>query len=588
MKNVRNIALLSKIPEFVQSISFRRGHALALVFFVINCALIFAVFLPNLSDINPWDEAAYVHSGMALVEDGDWPSLSGNPLTAFFFALTYLPFKSSPLWMVHSVSLARVILFTLLWLGAYLVAQELHELAPPLVSLGFLFVTPLSIEMLRFPSDPLFASLAALSLWQVLKFHHNPERRHSIYASIFMACAALARLDGLVLFIIFILIIAVLSLRTNHLWSSLASGLLPFLLILGGYILISGAITGNFELGISERAYQNFESGQQQIDEEIEGINPTIEARLEARRLFGTPKENQNSVFKAISRNPQAYLDRLSAAVKSLPEASLKAYGIRFSVVIFYFVLRGFLELVKRKKFALALILLLWPSHLVTGFVITLFRIGHLQFPYYVVFVVAAIGLSTTLSNLGSAVERRSVSLVMLGALAYGLLDNKLAIFYGASLTLLAIWTVIFLERRLKISKLSVMLILLCAGLVLRGGFPSPVLRTLGQDPKEQAVTFLIENYERDTFVGTGSPGVVLAARMKAANLTSTDVPTERSPEEFVDWMRGQGIELIYVDHDLYAFSPAIWNLIEAQIGISLNRVFTLEQGNYQVLELTD
>jgi hypothetical protein len=523
-----------------------------------------------------------------LVEDGDWPSLSGNPFTASFFALTYLPFKSSPLWMVHSVSLARVILFALLWLGAYLVAHELHEFASPLMSLGLLFVTPLSIEMLRFPSDPLFASLAALSLWQLLKFHHNSERKHVIYASIFMACAALARLDGLVLFIIFILIVVILSFRTNHLWSSLVSGILPFLLILGGYILISGAITGNFELGISERTYQNFESGQQQIYAETEGINPTIEARLEARRLFGTPKENQNSVFKAISRNPQAYLDRLIAVSKSLPETVLKAYGIRFSLVIFYFTLRGLLALFKSKRFALALILILWPSHLVTGFVITLFRIGHLQFPYYIVFVVAAIGLSTTLSNLENAVERRTVSLVMLGALTYGLLDNKLAIYYGASLTLLAIWTIIFLQRRFQISKLSMTLIMLCAGLILRGGFPSPALRRLGLEPKEQVVTFLVKNYDRDTFVGTGSPGVVLAARMKAANLTSTDVPTGRSPEEFVNWMRGQGIELIYVDHDLYAFSPEIWNLIEPEIGISLNRVFMLEKGNYQVLELSE
>jgi hypothetical protein len=75
---------------------------------------------------------------------------------------------------------------------------------------------------------------------------------------------------------------------------------------------------------------------------------------------------------------------------------------------------------------------------------------------------------------------------------------------------------------------------------------------------------------------------------MKAANLTSTDVPINRSPEGFLQWMKGQGIEVIYVDHDLYGFSPAIWNLIEPQIGVGLNRVFILEQGNYQILEFTE
>jgi len=564
--HVRIKGTVSRVFELARDFSLAKGHSHALLFFMINFILIFAVFLPNLSDINSWDEAAYVHSGMTLVEEGDWPSLAGNPFTTLFFSLTYLPFKTSPLWMVHSISIARVILFALLWLGAYLIAHELNE----------------------FPSDPLFASLAAFSLWQLLKYHHNQERKHVILASVFMTFAALARLDGLILFALLVLIIALLNFRTGRLLSSLAASTLPFLMILGGYILFYGAISGNFDLGISERSYHNFESGQQQIYIEVEGINPTVEARIETRRLFGTPEENRNSVFRAISRNPQAYLDRLIAVAKSLPQALLKAYGIRFSFVVFYFVLRGFVELVKKKHFSLTLILLLWPMHLVTGFVITLFRSGHLQFPYYVVFGLAAIGLSATLSNLENTLERRVVSLVMLGAAIYGIVDNKLAIYYGASLTLLAMWAIVFLQRKVQISKLSTLLILLCAGLVLRGGYPSPILRELGLDPKEQAVAFLVENYEPNTFVGTGSPGVVWAARMRAANLTSTDVPTNRSPEEFLQWLKRQNIEIIYVDHDLYSFSPAIWDLIEPQIGLGLNRVFILEQGNYQILEFAE
>jgi hypothetical protein len=176
----------------------------------------------------------------------------------------------------------------------------------------------------------------------------------------------------------------------------------------------------------------------------------------------------------------------------------------------------------------------------------------------------------------------------MLGAVIYGILDNKLAIYYGASLTLLAVWIVVLTQRKIQVSKFSTLLIFFCAGLIIRGGYPSPTIRKLGLDPKEQAVAFLTENYDPNTLVGTGSPGVVWASKMKAANLTSTDVPTGRSPEAFLEWMKGQGIEVIYVDHDLYVPSPAIWRLIDPQIGLGLNRVFILEDGNFQVLEFAE
>jgi len=264
-----------------------------------------------------------------------------NPLASLFFGITYLPFRNSTFWMLKSISLARFLLFSLIWWSTYLVAKELREFSPPIVVLGILFVTPLSIEILRFPTDPLFVSLAALSLWQLFRYKHTNDRRHLALASILMALAALARVDGLILFAILFFLAMVINYERKKLWSSIAAVLVPFVVILGGIILIRGLVTGNYETGIPERTYANFESGQQVAFQGSGELNAVVESRIEARRLFGTAEENDNSPFKAIARNPDSYTQRLVATIRALPAKLLRAYGIRFAAVLLYLAIRG-------------------------------------------------------------------------------------------------------------------------------------------------------------------------------------------------------------------------------------------------------
>ena len=192
------------------------------------------------------------------------------------------------------------------------------------------------------------------------------------------------------------------------------------------------------------------------------------------------------------------------------------------------------------------------------------------------------------MSNLRRQWDILAITTVLLGLSLYGILDNKLAIFYGAALTLAAIWIIIFSRKRGYPTKLEAFLVVFAVGIIVRGGFPSPKLPVLGIDPKEQAVVFLSETFQQGTFVGAGSPGVVWASKMNYAGLNSSDVPVNRSSEEFIDWMRDQGIKIIYVDHSLYNSAPRVWELIEPQIGLSLERLFILERGNFQILEFSE
>lgn len=559
---------------------------LALVLFLINLFLVYAIFFPIMSDINPWDEAVFVHSGQELVEGGEIPKLSGNPLTSLFLGITYFPFRNSTFWMLKSISLARILLFCLIWWSTYLVAKELRDLSPPIIPLGILFVTPLSIEMLRFPTDPLFASFSAFSLWQLLRYKQTNERRNLANASFFMALAALARVDGLAQFAILFFLGMVININRRKWFRTIVAILVPFAAIVGGLILIRGLATGDYGTGIPERTYTNFESGQQVIFGGTGELNAVVESRIEARRLFGTAQENDNSPFKAIARNPEVYVQRLIGSLKALPSKLLHAYGIRFAALLLYLVIRGAIELIREKKYVTLTIFSLWPTHLASGLVITIFRTGHLQFSFYIVFVLAAIGLWAIRKNFNNKLEISLLGAYLAALSLYGLVDNKLAIFYGAATFLGILLLFVFLKRSIPIRNATALLILLCGGLIIRGEFPSPILRNLGDDPKEKSIQFLVENFEPGTSIAAGSPGVVMASKMRYAGLNAADVPTDVSPMEFKDWLQVQDIEVVYIDHSLYQDAPKIWQLIEPLIGGGYERLFETEQGNYQILRI--
>lgn len=599
---------------------------IALLLFLANLLLIWPVFQINLSDINAFDETAYINSGYELVERGEWPLFAHSPLCSVFYALLYLPFRSAPFWLVHVCSVGRVLLFALLWWAAYLVAEavdvHLDGEQPrlrllPLVVGGLLLVMPLAVEMIRFPSDPLFAGLAALSLWQLLRYLKQRQVKNLAWASLCMGLAALARNDGLLAFGV-LAVLAVLLIvppawkahALRSLWRAAAALLLPFALLVGGYLVFSFLLTGNWEMGTLERTYLNFEAGQQVVYQGEGEISIVIESRLEAQRLFGSGEENGYSVLRAIQRNPSAYFERLRASVTALPARLLSAYGIRFAAVLFLLMGGGLLELLRGKQVGLLVLLALWPAPLASGLLITLFRTGHLQFPYYVVFTLAGIGLLALLRALLSlrdlrkgwlkSPEARLVLAWLLILLATGLagwFGNKLAVFYNVLIVLaalLAAWLALPpaiagknhpAGAEISTSRLGVaLLVLLAAGLVLHGDYPSPKQRVLGVDGREQAVLYMAENLPRDTLVAAAAPATVLSAHMRFANLTSTDVPVGRSSDGFVDWLRSQNVEAVYVDQILSGGNPALWVLLEAEIGDGLERAFYADEGDVQVL----
>ncbi|MBN2555559.1 MAG: glycosyltransferase family 39 protein [Anaerolineales bacterium] len=562
-------------------------HTPAIILYLINLFLLTPVFFPSLVELGVWDQPAYIASGQQLIDHGIIPAFAGNPLTSFLYGLTYLPFRSSPLWMVHSCSLGRVLLFTLLWLGLYLIGRELSNKLPALLLPGFLLVTPLAAEMMTFPSDPLFAGFAALSFWQLLRFEHSRSLRSLALASLFLGLAALSRNDGLVLFPILIVLALLINRREGNWLKTLGATALPYVILVGGYVLLYGFATGNFDLGTAARTYENFESGHQFLLDASGDVNRVVESRIQSRAVFGTPEENNYNVFTAILRNPTVYFQRIKLLLTQLPAILLGAYGKRFAPLVFLLALKGIWILVQRREWFRLALFLLWPAHLLTGFIITLIRPGHLTFVYFIVYALAGIGLAALIEYPVRWKPRIVCALALIILALYGLLDAKLAFYYAAAVLLLSLVAITVVQKRNKAaSPVIALLILAGAGVILRQGFPSPRLRALGSSEPEQAVIFMNENLPEESLVAAGSPGFIQAARMQYFGLASTDIPYNRPPDQFMDWMQSQGVQFIFADYSLIAENARVWNLIEPSLESRLQEIFVSSEGDIRIYQL--
>jgi hypothetical protein len=429
---------------------------------------------------------------------------------------------------------------------------------------------PFYIKMLRFPSDPFFMAIAGLGLWQLLAFQQEGKLKSAILGGVFIALAAATRNDGLVLFIVTLSWLSILVVIKKFHWTGVAGFITPFVLIVGGYVLLYGFHTGNFSLGTAERTYDNFEAGQIAVYSGEEGLNAAVDAKREARRLFGTAEENDYSVLKAILRNPQAYIERLKRVSLELPSQIIKAYSGKWVVLLTFWAIWGMVTLIRKREWTFVGLLLIWFTPFLSGFVITIFRTGHLLFPSLVVLSFVAIGLS----DYGKRGHDRKVYLigilVMFLLLLMGIFANELVVIYAAGLCLVAMLLIRLGQVILPAWKGSTafpLLLFLAVGIILHGPYPGFGKVAAETPAEEQALLVMVDTLPKGARILAGSPGVIYAADMTYLGLASTDVPIFTSSLEFGRWLEAQDVDAVYIDQSLTVDNQAYWTLLQELAG---------------------
>ena len=544
-------------------------------------------FLPNLSDIAPWDETYYIISGRNML-DGQLPDLAYGPLLSFFYLVCSLPFLNSPFWLIHANSLGRFLLFTSLFIGAWQVARVFKDRYRLAVLFGFLFVSPFLTQNFEYPADPLFAAFSAIAFAQAVRFLQTKKLSHVWWASFWLGLGMLTRGDALIIILALSVFILWVGVKQHAWWRLVMAALLPFLALTGGYVLLRGIVTGDFETGMSFRSYTAFEQGQEVAMPAAEArFGAPTESYYVARELFGTPEENGYSVFRAIARNPQAYFTRLKAVVRTLPGLFLTAYHRRYAVILALLALRGLIALIQEKKLPLALLHVIWVLPLSAGIARTLVRVGYFRLFYFVLFSLAVIGLQALLGSL----RKNAEGLGWVGV--FGLV-LALAFFFDQdgiqmSATVFLCWLLLAYLMSGASDKFPgwqpmAMLLLLAGAYLLRTGELIFSPRQLGEEPREAAALALQELTDPDAKVLTCTSSVVFLANREVANFCGADIPEFSSSGEFIDWMETQDFTAIYLD----SASPAVLSeLAFDQRGKALTQVYASDGGEAIILVLS-
>src|SRR5262245_60433218 len=172
--------------------------------FILHMVLVLPVLTPNLKDIEGSDESLYFEAGR-MVGANNLPAVDGYPITAFFYALTYIPVHESDFWLIHSCTIGRFVLFALVWVSSFLVAKRISDISSPLMMIGFLLLSPALTSLITNGNHALFTAISAFALAQIISFYQRKEITSLWIASVLVSLVLLTRMaEGTFLLVAFI------------------------------------------------------------------------------------------------------------------------------------------------------------------------------------------------------------------------------------------------------------------------------------------------------------------------------------------------------------------------------------------------
>lgn len=551
-----------------------RWSVLLLVLFVANLLLVSPDLFPLLNELNPNDEVKYIDSGRSLVS-GSLRGIEWSPLSSFVYAPIYLIVQQSVDWLVWAAAIGRILLFGLLWYSAYRLGKEFNELFPPLIMVALVFVVTTAKEIVRNPSDALFASTAALALAQLFAFRKSHNLRELALGSLFMGLTALSRNDGLFLLPVFWIVSTYLATRQHRLGRSLVAAVVPIVLLVGGYLSVTAISAGEFHLGVGFRGYTAYTWSL----ENVLGLTPE-----QIGDQLAVASGTRPSVPSAVLASPALFLELVRSNVTHLPEAMLEAYGKRLATPLFYFALAGAVSLAHRRSYVTLGILLLWPLHslIYLGFYL---RPGFLLLHYYLVLVMAAMGVSWLVREVRRPRAQLLWSVPLVGLGAYGLLDHKLAIMLAGAVTLIALWVVwlgLDIAGATPSPVAAGLLVMLFAGLVLRDGYSFPNYPPVGDTPADRANQFLQRSLPRGSNIVADWPLYPIASRM--AHVAWDDLGVRDADQgDGCEVLRDQDIGALFVTPETVRLHRDLWEFVQDPAQTCLGKPFVADPGSLQV-----
>jgi len=358
----------------------------------------------------------------------------------------------------------------------------------------------------------------------------------------------------------------------------LAAAILPGLSILAAYLVAIRILGGSYDIGLERKSWTSFAMNQPVAA----GEDPF----LLTARLYGTAEENDNSVLRAILKNPAAFAERIFANLRGIPDVYMEFFGKRLGVVAVLLAGWGAYALIRRRDPWDLVIMVLWAAPAVVSLA---FLPRHfIPQSSHLPLVLAAVGVVFPLSHDVRRAEAALFGVTAFGLAVYALLDNKLAFLPGGT-ALLAGWGLVWILRSRHVLAKDMLaaplLLFFIAGLIVRGPFTFPDYPHFGTLPRERAVHFMEQNLAAGSRIISALPLPAVAARME--QVAPSRLSDISSGDAVCGGLRALGLGAIFVDDVLRSTHPRLVDALRQLAGSGIEIGMTADPGSFQVFMVT-
>jgi hypothetical protein len=407
--------LLSKYFRWI--VNFFKNKEYKLIYVAIIYLAFFYIsknyFFRSFSEIIPYDEVVYLNSGRNLIDKLEIWFYSRGPLISFLYGFYYSISKifSEINWIKFVTSTSTIINFSIIFFISYLIFKKILEILNIDSKLALIFLV-FSIPFFPLyplvnPGHILFTVFAAITFYFALEYYFsNLKNNYLLFTySFFLGLTGLCRPDSYILFPVNLLFLIFILLKKQNNFSKffvfkkIVIFILPFLLLVNGYMLMQKKYTGSVASGGSMvKLYLAFEASEYLMLSDEEKKLPYIHwqniSKNRSDALYGSREDNNSNVFKAISNNPSAYIKRQIQTFKMFFSSVAEAFTFNDknkAYLLLIYGLIGIFFLTKRKS-DLSLFSFFWLSHLALYF-FTLIYASYLWLDYFIFVIFIFLGI---------------------------------------------------------------------------------------------------------------------------------------------------------------------------------------------------
>jgi len=333
------------------------------------------------------DESAYLARGVAIVEEGQIPTIASSAGVSLVHAISYMFLRSLPLGMDLAGRVTAFLGGIVLYSTLYFAARRSLGNAWGAVAIGLgLLYFPL-YHLDRNSSDLLYASMVGTLLVLLAALERNHISSSLVIGLSFAtAGTTLMRNDGFLIFVGLTPLIWIYFRRFETSFFQRVGNLaihwlLPYAGIIAAMAFLAWRTTGILEILPGARTYTAFEQGAglvRRFELERKGKNPWIEGDRIAREVYGSREENRGNVWLALSRHPRAWMQRIGWNVRDFFLRWFEEHNGHLATVTLLLSWFGWVGLFTQRRFFLAASIgaLLLPTS--AYFFITFWRIGYI------------------------------------------------------------------------------------------------------------------------------------------------------------------------------------------------------------------